>query len=267
MAVKLPITSLSFLRPKEVSLVKKPANQKEFLIVKSDGGKEMKLTQEGIVEILKSAKSTSEGLNTLTQELEKLQSNSATETDKEGMEKVVAELQKTSEELTNVVKSLKPADDKEADKNEDADSKKEAEDVSKKFDEITKSLEGLSGKIEALKKPEEGEEEKDEKDDGKDEQQNTDEGKPNKEEFIADVTKAMDERAEKLVGLFKEAAGETFGDIVGRVENIEKFLRGETEQPSKDESGEYKRNYGQDDNESTIENADNPFASMLELMG
>ncbi len=286
---------LSDIKPKEISLVDKPANQKSFLFFKRQKGVKMPentgelnvsdVPATVLKKFIEDMKPSVEKLVSLTTNLETLQKG---EENKDGgsddVSKEFASIKKSLDDLvekcSNIEKNSKEGKMPEEDK-----SKEIPETFAKMMEEFNKKIDGLGEKI---TKMEEGNKESDK---DKDTKTNDDVKKDDKKEdkkddktidadaivekvqksLMEQVEKALDKRAENLVGLFQEAAKEEFKGLFESVEanknELSKFKKALSGgEPEEDAGGEeYIRNYGDQEREdvANVEHKDNPFHSMF----
>lgn len=301
-------SDLSNIKPKEISFVDKPANDKEFLFFKSKKGGKMPENVGGInlndvpVPVLKKLieemKPSVEKLVLLTTNLETLQNDGGSEDNSSNdVSKEFASIKKSLDELVEKCSDIEK-NDKENNM-PDKDNKEIPEAFTKAMEEFNKKIDGLGEKIIKMEGDVEkkNKEEKDaadkakadadvkknkDKKDDKDKDKDKDSKDVDVDSIVEKVVskvesvvlekveKALDKRAENLVGLFSESAKEQFKPLFeGVAENkseMQKFKKalsgGEVEE---DEDGEeYVRNYGETEREevANVEHKDNPFHGM-----
>lgn len=287
---------LSDIKPKEISLVDKPANKKPFLFTKSQKGGKMPENEGGLnlndvpVSVLKKfieeMKPSVEKLVSLTTNLEALQKNDGGEEDKSSDDvlKEFVGIKKTLDDLvekcSNIEKNSKEKTMPDSDKKDDKKTEI-PETFAKVMEEFNKKIDGLGEKIEKMEKEQKEEPKKDDKKD--DDVKKDDDKKDDKDidtdaivekvqkSLMEQVEKALDKRAENLVGLFQEAAKEEFKGLFESVaankEELSKFKKALSGgEPEEDKEGEeYTRNYGDQEREevASVEHKDNPFHGMF----
>lgn len=237
---------LSNIKPKEISLVDKPANKKDFLFFKSEKGGKMPDGAEGlnlsevpagmIKKFIEEMKPSVEKLVSITTNLEALQKEDGSKEgdSKDDVSKEFAGIQKSLNELVekcsliekNSKETNMPDGDNKGDKKTDV-----PEEFAKTMEAFTKKIDGLSDKIEKMEKDAKEKDEK--KDDKADDDVKKDDKKDDKDDkkddknidvdavvekvvgkvekvVLEKVEKALDKRALSLVGMFSEAAKEEF---------------------------------------------------------
>jgi formate dehydrogenase maturation protein FdhE len=285
---------LSDIKPKEISLVDKPANKKEFLFFKSEKGGKMpddagnlnfsNVSAPVLKKFIEDMKPSVEKLVSLTANLETLQKNDEQEgstgddalKEFKGIKKSLDDLlEKCSTiEKDNKEKNMPEGDDKGKKSDFSEELKKTLEAFNKKIDGIAEKVEKMGEKDPKEEEPKGDDGNKDDKDvDNKDDKNIDTDAIVEKiqKDLMDKVEKALDKRAENLVGLFQEAAKEEFKGLFEGVEankaELQRFKKalsgGETEG---DEGGEdYVRNYGDQEREevASVEHKDNPFHGLF----
>lgn len=280
--------------PKEVSLVDRGANKKKFALVKSEKGgptmvDELELGLEEVKgqqvpppvlkAVIKMTQSAIERLISLAATLEGMQKADDDDVEKQKAGPLPAKLVAEFKAVIAILQSILQKYPAAARKSEEEEAVKENETLEK----LSKDFEGLSGKLEALSKSVDGlKTEAPPEGDGKKEtppaaptmdveKMKTEIAKAVADGIKEDLTKALDERAKELVGLFQEAAKDEFGDVFKKVAEIEKALGGEgsgEKAGESDDAGtdEYTRNYGREEVETDITKKNNPFTSVFSAM-
>jgi hypothetical protein len=290
--------------PKEVSLVDRGANKKKFALVKSEtGGAAMEtetelgkgdaagkaLTPPMLKAVIKLTQSAIERLISLASALEGMQKADGDDVEKQAAGQLPANLAAEFKEVITILesilqkypsaaqKSVKEDATVEGEKAPDNENKVELEKLSKAFEGLAEKLETLSKSVDALQKAETPPETPPAPPAPPAPEVDVEKLKKEIAEAVAegiktDLTKALDERAKTLVGLFQEAAKDEFGDVFKKVAEIEKALgaegegSGETAGESDAGTDEYTRNYGHEETETDITKENNPFASVFHAM-